>query len=163
RHAALLATLRAEKIEEQKESEEWKKAATTAAAAQRTLAMTEAKLKLCQAQGAQSEARTKAEEAAKATNVVASAGPASPDTVKKAEKTAKDLEAAKAKAAEAEKALAEAERQQQSAPTTAYKPRATESYPSHSSGRRLAFAQWLASRENPLTARVAVNQIWLRH
>jgi hypothetical protein len=27
----------------------------------------------------------------------------------------------------------------------------------------LAFAQWLADRSNPLTARVAVNQIWLRH
>ncbi len=36
-------------------------------------------------------------------------------------------------------------------------------YPEKSSGRRLALAQWMASRENPLTARVAVNHIWLRH
>ena len=33
----------------------------------------------------------------------------------------------------------------------------------HSSGRRLQFAKWIASRENPLTARVAVNRIWQGH
>ncbi len=38
-----------------------------------------------------------------------------------------------------------------------------ESYPNTSSGRRLAFAQWITHRDNPLTARVAVNHIWLRY
>ena len=31
------------------------------------------------------------------------------------------------------------------------------------SGRRLAFAKWLTSRDNPLVARVIANRIWLHH
>jgi hypothetical protein len=36
-------------------------------------------------------------------------------------------------------------------------------YPETSTGRRLALARWITSRENPLTARVAVNHVWMRH
>jgi mono/diheme cytochrome c family protein len=36
-------------------------------------------------------------------------------------------------------------------------------YPTSSTGRRLALARWIAGRQNPLTARVAVNHIWMRH
>ena len=36
-------------------------------------------------------------------------------------------------------------------------------YPARSTGRRTALARWITSRKNPLTARVAVNHIWMRH
>lgn len=36
-------------------------------------------------------------------------------------------------------------------------------FPKISTGRRTALARWIANRKNPLTARVAVNHIWLRH
>ncbi|MFO0944380.1 MAG: DUF1553 domain-containing protein [Planctomycetota bacterium] len=36
-------------------------------------------------------------------------------------------------------------------------------YPDRSTGRRTALARWIADSKNPLTARVAVNQIWMRH
>jgi len=36
-------------------------------------------------------------------------------------------------------------------------------YPQTSTGRRAALAHWITSPTNPLTARVAVNHLWLRH
>ena len=36
-------------------------------------------------------------------------------------------------------------------------------YPTTSTGRRLALARWMTSPKNPLTARVIVNHVWLRH
>ncbi|RMF38533.1 MAG: DUF1553 domain-containing protein [Planctomycetota bacterium] len=36
-------------------------------------------------------------------------------------------------------------------------------YPSQTTGRRLALAQWIVSSDNPLTARVCVNHVWMRH
>ncbi len=36
-------------------------------------------------------------------------------------------------------------------------------YPATSTGRRLALARWIAQRNNPLTARVAMNHLWMRH
>mgnify|MGYP002379557944 CR=1 FL=1 len=36
-------------------------------------------------------------------------------------------------------------------------------FPKHSTGRRLMLAQWMVSRDNPLTARVVVNHVWMRH
>ncbi len=36
-------------------------------------------------------------------------------------------------------------------------------FPRTSTGRRTALAEWITDRNNPLTARVAVNHIWARH
>jgi len=41
--------------------------------------------------------------------------------------------------------------------------RFTPVYPATSTGRRTALAKWIASKNNPLTARMAINQIWMRH
>jgi hypothetical protein len=65
------------------------------------------------------------------------------------------------KVAEAQKNLAAATAAL-TQPATGYTPIGKE-YPTKSSGRRTALAQWVGSTENPLTARVAVNHIWLRH
>ncbi len=36
-------------------------------------------------------------------------------------------------------------------------------YPKTSTGRRTALAHWITNQNNPLTARVAINHIWMRH
>jgi hypothetical protein len=85
--------------------------------------------------------------------------------------------AAAPKLAEAEKALAKAIVDEKLPLTTAYAKRLvtypqapisygktlSTPYPQASTGRRLALARWIADRQNPLTARVAMNHIWLRH
>src|SRR5205085_4336256 len=66
----------------------------------------------------------------------------------------KQLAAAEQAVAAAQKAVAI-----ESSDYTPLSPR----YPPVSSGRRTALAQWIASRDNPLTARVAVNYLWGWH
>ena len=165
KHAALLATLTAERREDdgRRNSEEWRDAATHALTAQRRLAVEEAGLKLFQARAAAARASAQNHEpAAASTAGVAKAG-AGKSEKKLSEKAAKELETATKKVTEAEKQFADAGKAFESAPGTAYVPRPAESFPAVSTGRRLAFARWVTDDNNPLTARVAMNHVWLRH
>ena len=80
---------------------------------------------------------------------------------KAAKKDAKAIDAAKKKTAAAKTALDTA-REAVAKPPADYPPLAP-SYPEQSTGRRLALAKWITAKENPLTARVFVNHVWLRH
>ncbi|MCH2203403.1 MAG: PSD1 and planctomycete cytochrome C domain-containing protein [Fuerstiella sp.] len=72
-----------------------------------------------------------------------------------------EIKEAETKVREAAEAVTKAEENlaTESVDYTAFSPK----YPQRSTGRRSALAYWIASEDNPLTARVAVNHIWLRH
>ena len=145
--------MRAEALEasSRKDGDEWKKLAPEITTQQRRLAELEAKSALNKARQTVADAQAKADLAAKGSSKLDS------------DKANKALEGAKKKAADAEKALAAAEKETTAPPTAAFKSRPVTTYPAVSTGRRLAFARWVASRENPLTARVAINHIWRQH
>ena len=63
---------------------------------------------------------------------------------------------------EVKKAQDELEKLRDVTPGKDYQPLG-EIYPDKSTGRRSSLARWLVSGNNPLTARVAVNHIWMRH
>jgi hypothetical protein len=77
------------------------------------------------------------------------------------EKRKQAIAAAQAKLEETQKKVDEAA-SAAGDPHPAYTP-FDKTYPAASSGRRLALARWIASPQNPLTARVAVNHVWRRH
>jgi hypothetical protein len=80
---------------------------------------------------------------------------------KKDGKTQKVAADAKVKRDEARAAL-RSRQQALSTESVTYSPLGP-TYPATSTGRRLALARWIADRRNPLTARVAINHIWMRH
>ncbi|MFL5341574.1 MAG: DUF1553 domain-containing protein [Gemmataceae bacterium] len=137
KHAAVQAVLKAEQLEDEgkKDSPEWKTAALAASIAQKKAALREAQRNLLAAEQARRDVKAPPQQ----------------------------VTAAEAKLKAARTALTKAETDVKAAPTTAYTPRPLTNYPAASSGRRLAFAKWLSDSRNPLTARVAVNHIWLRH
>jgi hypothetical protein len=78
--------------------------------------------------------------------------------------TATEQRAAVDKAhADAVRAVTVANRAASEPPSTNYTIPTWTTYPSSSTGRRLAFARWVTDPSNPLTARVAVNHLWGRH
>src|SRR6185503_5834591 len=132
RAASLAATLDTEEIEET--SEEFPAAARRAQAAQRTLAVLEAR----RTQQGACHALVKAVE----------------------EKKKPEL---KKKLAAADETLAKAEAEAAKPASADFVRRAVATYPATSTGRRLALARWIVDRENPISARVAVNHVWMRH
>jgi hypothetical protein len=136
RLASLRATLDAERIEDAgaTTSETFSKAARDAQALQRRLAVLEAR---------------RVQSAAAHAVVVAT------DDKRRAD--------ARKKLAEAEAALAKAEAEEAKPAGAEFVRRKLPVYPEGTTGRRLALASWIADAENPLTARVAVNHVWMRH
>jgi hypothetical protein len=135
KHQALLKILRLERLEEggNKHDADWLAQTLEAAELQRHATFAEA-----------SRARLAAQQA------VRLAAPA-----KRAE--------ANQKLVAAEKALGQAIGAYFQPPLPIYAKRPIAQHPASSTGRRLAFARWLADKRNPLTARVAMNHVWLRH
>jgi hypothetical protein len=168
RHLMLTTTLRAEHLDDsgKRDSEEWKSAAGESVVAQRKLAVLDAQQKLEEARTKQADFQSKLDSKIKLADEAEKAGKEANDlAVAKfaVEKASDDLKKSKTKTEEAEKALGDAEKENAAPVTTAYKPSSPEIYPDSSTGRRSAFARWVTDSNNPLTARVAVNHIWLRH
>ena len=178
RQAALKAVLRIETIEDAKppgnRTEIWNKTALETSALQRQLAVREAQVEQLQARQACERAERVLDGLTLATTVQKDNKPLR----ETAQKAAAGLVEARNKLAKTESQLAAAEQAAAGPPTTNYAvrpyafPRAAtqyretppnEPYPQISSGRRLALARWMTSSRQPLTARVAVNHIWLRH
>jgi hypothetical protein len=79
-----------------------------------------------------------------------------------------DDEKLKQALADADKALAETSQKRDAADKARRDQSAEYSplgkvFPKESTGRRAALARWITDPNNPLTSRVAVNQIWMRH
>lgn len=89
-----------------------------------------------------------------------SKSPEDPNRPKEIETASGKLAKAEAELSSAQTALENATKADASA--ASYAPLSPQ-YPKTSTGRRKALAAWITSTKNPLTARVGVNHIWMRH
>jgi mono/diheme cytochrome c family protein len=143
---AYQARLAADKIRLKLEPGDEKAASLSAGKAERYAALCAARAKLVQGEQALGQAQSKAS---------AAAGKDKDAAALKAVKLAEQqLDTVKKDLAAAEKNV--------ELVSDKYTPLGP-SFPKTSTGRRRALAHWIAGRDNPLTARVAVNHIWLRH
>lgn len=133
--AARIAADRAKYLEAQVSGEELQRLARTALDAERQQRVAAARFTVLEAELKQRESTAKPDSDA-------------------AKKAAEAVAAAQKKLVEAEAELTRTD--------GSYTPLGKES-PRTSTGRRLALAQWITERSNPLTARVAVNHVWQRH
>ncbi|HEX7861013.1 MAG TPA: DUF1553 domain-containing protein [Verrucomicrobiae bacterium] len=168
KHDELLVQLKAE--EATQDSHEWSSTARRIVQLQRKIAVLEAQLKTHEAQVAFGKSEQKLADATRALNDANETrdtekedGTAIAERNKAAEKAKREKSEAEKRLKEAQEKLAEAEKNAAAEPTTDFKPRSAEKYPDKSTGRRLAFAHWIANEQNPPTARVAMNHLWLRH
>lgn len=147
--ASLRARYAADKAKQFSEGEsDISELAQSAAEAERKAAITRARFELADSQAKLAESQAKL---------------AAAKTDKKADtqKLQGAAEAAKKAVVAAKKQLASAEAAANSEDVNYTAVGKT--FPRRSTGRRLALARWITHPGNPLTARVAVNHIWLRH
>ena len=156
-HASLEATVAVERLEETGDtsSEAWVTASKQANTAQRQATFVDRRREVAAARRELNAAQKELETA----HEKASDKEKSPKVTKATGKVAnieKKLNEADEKRAKAEAAVSEPA-------STQYAKRSITSYPSTSTGRRLALARWIVNARNPLSARVAVNHLWSRH
>ncbi len=150
---ALESVLAVEALEDQGDAktEAWKAKAVATAELQRQAALAEAKAEIAKAEADKSKATSDLKGAEIDKNAKAKTA-----AIGKQKAADKAMAAGKAKLKAAEKVMA-------AKATEKYTPREPDAYPATSTGRRSGFARWLTDGKNPLTARVAMNHIWLRH
>jgi len=75
---------------------------------------------------------------------------------------AKEIVASNKQLSAGKAALEKAQLAAKAPPSQQYSP-LSPIFPKTSTGRRKTLAEWIGSKSNPLTARVAINHIWMRH